>query len=219
MKKGKLNRKLWALLMCVSMAVCLCGCNKTPQTPDETMEYITTMTGQLSQEKKLTGFTSDTFHEVGFESGTLELKDFYIGTEIPEEYCDTYIMLKTKSAQRYGETVYITPEYFIADDICIPTEYGLLHFSSEWNDYLSIITDNQVYKFCYTDENESAELFTVSFGEGTGVLKGTVDKGDVPVYVEINLMGVCSDRVCAMAEGVNYLISELASLKGFVPAE
>jgi hypothetical protein len=178
--------------------------------------------GELVQADSGTVLEAQTPVSVKAGGKKLQTSVFVIEDRYADEYYGGAVAVKTDGVLLKGEQVVLDIEYFVKDDICIPTPYGMMHFSDEWADYLdlSITDDGSTYLFRYVNDKESLDLFTVSFGVRGDMVAGTLDGGETPVLVSIaDNSGSKTDAVFAMAEGVNYLLEHIAELEGFETAK
>ena len=210
-----------AVAVLAAVAMCACSADKAEATPQAT-EFETVIMGELVQADSGTVLEAQTPVSVKAGGKKLQTSVFVIEDRYADEYYGGAVAVKTDEVLLKGEQVVLDIEYFVKDDICIPTPYGMMHFSDEWADYLdlSITDDGSTYLFRYVNDKESLDLFTVSFGVQGDMVAGTLDGGETPVLVSIaDNSGSKTDAVFAMAEGVNYLLENIAELEGFETAK
>lgn len=105
----------------------------------------------------------------------------------------------------------------------LPCKYGVLKYPAKWKQLLAFESKTQnstnVITLYYCEGTKKAELANLLFGEGDGLLIGTIHGENVFV----TLGDIQDDKwsesdvlnYCAMQEDVNELITHLSELDGF----
>lgn len=215
-----MKNKIISIAVALAATVMMCGCSasSSPAAETEATQFSAVIMGEFVQADMGTMLESQSPVQVKADGKKAETSAFVIEARYPDQYYGGAVSVKTDTVQFKDDNVVLGIEYFIKDDICIPTEYGILHFSDEWADYLDLkITDEgKTYLFRYVNGSESLDLFSVSFGAQGDMVAGTLDGGSTPVLVSVaDNSGSATDAVFAMAEGVNYLLEHITELDGF----
>lgn len=214
-----MKNKIISIAVAVLAAVSMCACSDggTDAKP-QAAEFETVIMGELVQADSGTVLEAQAPVAVKAGGKKVETAAFVIEDRYADQYYGGAVAVKTNAVLFKGQQVVLDIEYFVKDDICIPTPYGILHFSDEWADYLEleITDDGNTYLFRYINDKEILDLFTISFGVQGDIVAGTLDGGKTPVLVSIaDNSGSKTNAVFAMAEGVNYLLQHITELQGF----
>ena len=214
-----MKNKLICLAVALATVLFMTACGGSPQTTENVAtEFEAYIMGQFVQSDMGTMLEAQSPQKVKVGGKTVETNAFVIQQRFDDQFYSCPVVVKTTHATLSGDNVVLDIEFFVKDDICIPTQYGLLHFSDEWVDYLDLVTidDDKTFVFRYKNGDESLDLFSISFDVRGDMVLGSVDNGNTTVLVEIfDNSGSKNDAVFAMADGINYLAEKIESLEGF----
>lgn len=188
------------------------------------------LTGVISSEDGQPCFISD--KELNLKSNGIKVKNeniFFMDDKAVLEEAEKHVSMKASGIFKYNDCIYIEPQFFVSDDICIPTPYCLLHCSAQWADYLTIdkATDEQNYTLTFNCQlnGQQYEVFKVVFGSGEGEPIGKVMlEGETAVEVYLDTADVDAysglsenelNIIYSLQEELNYLYSKLGELDIF----
>lgn len=220
---------LLAIAIIVLAVVIVIGHNRMPLSKLTDLS----ITGVISSEDNRPRFISDEMLDLESNGITVKNENIFLLDDVAVlEEAEKRVSMKISGFFRYNDCTYIDPQFFVSDDICVPTPYCLLHCSAQWADYLTVdkATDEQslVLTFNCNLNGQQYKAFTVTFGNGEGDPVGKVMMDEdtaVGVYIDAadvdSYGGLSEDElniVYSVQEELNYLYMKLCESDVFSPA-